>query len=52
MSHHLNATMGVTLCSAGCYAYYSKRSLPSLIASCTFGAAYFASAYVVYVFVC
>eukprot|EP01084_Bolivina_argentea_P090428 162956_1 len=44
MSHHVNTTMGFTLCTAGCWAYYSKRSLPSLIASCTFGAAYFASA--------
>ena len=47
MSHHVNTTMGVGLCSAGCWAYYSKRSLPSLIASCTFGAAYFASAYLI-----
>eukprot|EP01084_Bolivina_argentea_P066869 121923_1 len=44
MSHHLNNTMGITLCTAGGWAYYSKKSLPSLIASCTFGAAYFASA--------
>ena len=46
MSHHVNMSMGAVLCSAGAWAYYSKRSLPSLIASCSFGALYFASAYV------
>lgn len=47
MSHHVNTTMGVSLCGAGCWAYYTKRSLVSLVASCTFGAAYFASAYLI-----
>lgn len=47
MSHHVNTTMGATLVGAGCYAYYSKRSLPSLIASSVFGASYFFSAYLI-----
>eukprot|EP00485_Elphidium_margaritaceum_P011443 CAMPEP_0202706520 /NCGR_PEP_ID=MMETSP1385-20130828/18933_1 /ASSEMBLY_ACC=CAM_ASM_000861 /TAXON_ID=933848 /ORGANISM="Elphidium margaritaceum" /LENGTH=127 /DNA_ID=CAMNT_0049365013 /DNA_START=47 /DNA_END=430 /DNA_ORIENTATION=- len=40
-------TMGVSLFGCGIWAYAAKRSLPSLIASCTFGCAYLCSAYLI-----
>lgn len=40
-------TMGGSLLVFGSYAYYSKRSVPSLIASVVFGSAYLYSAHLI-----
>ena len=47
MSHHTNATMAVACGGAGIYAFYKKRSMPSLIASTIFASAFGVSTYLI-----